>query len=549
MAYIDIGGGTNSGPGGGLIPFAPVLLVAVNPITPSGVHSIDGHATGDLQRVLLTAQADPIQNGIWLTDGLGTWQRPADLPVGANSSFAFAFVQEGDVYANTGWANGSVPTSIVGTDPQTWVQVIAPGSLVANNGLTLTGSTLDVTPDADGSLVATPHNLKVGVISDAQHGDRGGGSLHALVTPAVAGFMSAPDKVKLDLMPATGGVPATRLIVTGNGLAGGGDLSMDRTHVVVPNPDGSIVVGVTGVGVGTLATDAQHGARGGGLLHAPATGAADGFMPSSAFVKLLGIENNATNTPLSSTLPTGTLPDAVGAPGVSTEASRADHVHANTTDAPVSVTKSPNSEGLSVSFARADHKHDVATAAPVTVGTANTEGVATTLARSDHTHAHGAQTDPALHAVATSGTHGFMSATDKAKLDTVGPGASSAMLAWGNTAISGTTTTRYMSPYYGTVLAPTSPTQYRVSRGGTIRNMRVRHNQPLGNGLNIVYTLRVNDVATTLAVTLSSTGTDASNLAVSIPVLAGDLVDIEVTKAASIATSPNEIIITAEFAN
>jgi hypothetical protein len=548
MAYIDIGGGTGGGTGGGLIPFAPVLLVATTNITPSGTHVIDGRTTSPLERVLLTAQTNPIQNGIWLTDG-ASWQRPPDLPVGSNAAFAFSFVQEGDVYANTGWANGTVPTSVVGVDPQQWVQVIAPGQLVANNGLTLTGSTLDVTPDLDGSLVATPHNLKVGVISDAQHGDRGGGSLHALVTPTVAGFMSAPDKVKLDLMPATGGVPATRLIVTGNGLAGGGDLSMDRTHVVVPNPDGSIVVGVTGVGVGALATDAQHGIRGGGFLHAPATGAADGFMPSSSFLKLLGIQDNATHTPLSSTLPTSILPDSLGTPGVSTEASRADHVHANTTDAPISVTKSPNSEGLSVSFARADHKHDVATANVVNLGTLNSEGVATTLARSDHTHAHGAQTDPTLHAVATSGTNGFLSATDKAKLDTIGLGASSAMLAWGNTAVSGTTTTRYMSPYYGTVLAPTSPIQFRVSRAGTVRNLRVRHNDPLGNGSNIIYTLRVNGVVTPLAVTIASTATDGNNLVASVPVLAGDLLDIEVTKAASIATSPNEIVLTAEFAS
>jgi hypothetical protein len=324
---------------------------------------------------------------------------------------------------------------------------------------------------------------------------------------------------------------------------------MDRTHVVVPNPDGSIVVGVTGVGVGALATDAQHGIRGGGFLHAPATGAADGFMPSSSFLKLLGIQDNATHTPLSSTLPTSILPDSLGTPGVSTEASRADHVHANTTDAPISVTKSPNSEGLSVSFARADHKHDVATANVVNLGTLNSEGVATTLARSDHTHAHGAQTDPTLHAVATSGTNGFLSATDKAKLDTIGLGASSAMLAWGNTAVSGTTTTRYMSPYYGTVLAPTSPIQFRVSRAGTVRNLRVRHNDPLGNGSNIIYTLRVNGVVTPLAVTIASTATDGNNLVASVPVLAGDLLDIEVTKAASIATSPNEIVLTAEFAS
>ncbi|QJX73316.1 hypothetical protein F-VV63_0050 [Faustovirus] len=57
------------------------------------------------------------------------------------------------------------------------------------------------------------------------------------------------------------------------------------------------------------------------------------------------------------------------------------------------------------------------TAAPVTIGTANSIGVANSFARSDHVHNHGAQTDPSLHAAATSIANGFMIAADKAKLD------------------------------------------------------------------------------------------------------------------------------------
>lgn len=35
-------------------------------------------------------------------------------------------------------------------------------------------------------------------ITDAQHGDRGGGNLHAVATPSEAGFMSGADKSKSD---------------------------------------------------------------------------------------------------------------------------------------------------------------------------------------------------------------------------------------------------------------------------------------------------------------------------------------------------------------
>jgi len=58
---------------------------------------------------------------------------------------------------------------------------------------------------------------------------------------------------------------------------------------------------------------------------------------------------------------------------------------------------------------------------PVTIGTANSLGVAVSYALSDHVHAHGAQTDPTLHAIATPLLNGFMSSVDKTKLDNATP--------------------------------------------------------------------------------------------------------------------------------
>ena len=78
-----------------------------------------------------------------------------------------------------------------------------------------------------------------------------------------------------------GGVLATRLLTAGAGLTGGGDLSADRTFDVVANADGSLVVNANDVQVGILATDAQHGTRGGGTQHAVATGTVAGFMSAA----------------------------------------------------------------------------------------------------------------------------------------------------------------------------------------------------------------------------------------------------------------------------
>jgi hypothetical protein len=83
-----------------------------------------------------------------------------------------------------------------------------------------------------------------------------------------------------------GGVPTSRAIHTGNGLSGGGDLTADRTLTVVADPEGSISVGVAGVKVGVLASDAEHGVRGGGTQHALATGSLPGFLSAAGFTRL-----------------------------------------------------------------------------------------------------------------------------------------------------------------------------------------------------------------------------------------------------------------------
>lgn len=85
----------------------------------------------------------------------------------------------------------------------------------------------------------------------------------------------------------TGEVPNARTLTAGAGQTGGGDLSANRTFNVVANADGSMVVNADDVQVGVLATDAQHGVRGGGTLHANAVAAgAAGFLSGADKTKL-----------------------------------------------------------------------------------------------------------------------------------------------------------------------------------------------------------------------------------------------------------------------
>lgn len=131
---------------------------------------------------------------------------------------------------------------------------------------------------------------------------------------------------------------------------------------------------------------------------------------------------------------------------------------------------------------------------------------------------------------------------------TPSPGANaSAVLFWGNNSVSATTTTRYLSPGFDQTLAQTTPVAFRVPRAGTIRNMYVIHNTGAGNGSAIVYTLRVNGVATALSVSLASTGSTAEDIVDTVAVVAGDRIDIEVTKAASVGSSPVDVNVTVEL--
>jgi hypothetical protein len=100
-----------------------------------------------------------------------------------------------------------------------------------------------------------------------------------------------------------GGVPTTRNIIAGAGLTGGGTLAADRTLNVVADNDGSIVVTADAVKVGVLATDAQHGDRGGASLHAAVTTSVNGFMTAADKVKLNGISPSAAVASVGATAP------------------------------------------------------------------------------------------------------------------------------------------------------------------------------------------------------------------------------------------------------
>jgi hypothetical protein len=129
-------------------------------------NSIDGVTlvTGD--RVLVKEQATASQDGIYVVLAEeGTAVRAADADgtadTGTVSGGTFTFVEEGTLYADTGWVVSNNGPITVGTNAMNWVQFSGAGSIVAGDGLTKDGSTLYVNDDNTTIYIDGSDNLGV----------------------------------------------------------------------------------------------------------------------------------------------------------------------------------------------------------------------------------------------------------------------------------------------------------------------------------------------------------------------------------------------------
>lgn len=111
------------------------LLASVNQ-TLSGLPVIDSVQTISGDRLLLTGQTNPVQNGIFIA-AAGSWARSADMAAGSSASGAFTFIEEGTVYAETGWVcNDPSAGGIVGTNALGFTQFSSAGTGIGGSGTT-----------------------------------------------------------------------------------------------------------------------------------------------------------------------------------------------------------------------------------------------------------------------------------------------------------------------------------------------------------------------------------------------------------------------------
>jgi hypothetical protein len=114
----------------------------------SGVAAVDGVTLVSGSRVLVRAQTNAAQNGIYVSNGT-TLSRAADYDTAGEIQVGdFVFVDGGTVYGATGWVQTEAVTTL-GTDNLGWVQFSGAGTFTAGDGLTLDGTEFNVVGTAD----------------------------------------------------------------------------------------------------------------------------------------------------------------------------------------------------------------------------------------------------------------------------------------------------------------------------------------------------------------------------------------------------------------
>jgi len=133
---------------------------------------IDSHAALDqaddgTYRLLLTGQTDSSENGIYVYTDNGTSYtlvRADDADTYQELDGSSVFVQEGTVYANTGWVQTNhYLTSFTG---QTWVQFSGAGAYTAGSGLTQSGTIFNVGAGNGITVTADEVSLATSVAGD-----------------------------------------------------------------------------------------------------------------------------------------------------------------------------------------------------------------------------------------------------------------------------------------------------------------------------------------------------------------------------------------------
>jgi len=130
-------------------------------ITLSNTQTIDGVALSVGDRVLVKDQNAASQNGIYVVAS-GSWTRATDFDAPSEvTSGVFTFVESGDVNSDCGFVLTTDGAVTVGTTALVFTLFSASGTLIAGNGLSKNGYTLEVNVAPLGGIEISADNLQL----------------------------------------------------------------------------------------------------------------------------------------------------------------------------------------------------------------------------------------------------------------------------------------------------------------------------------------------------------------------------------------------------
>jgi len=121
-------------------------------VTLSGTQTVDGVVLAVTDRLLVKNQTNPAENGIYVV-AVSAWSRSSDANTWDELVAAFTFIEEGTLNANAGFLSTIAAGGTLGTTPVTWTQFSGAGQILAGDGMTKTGNTLNVNTAAVSRIV------------------------------------------------------------------------------------------------------------------------------------------------------------------------------------------------------------------------------------------------------------------------------------------------------------------------------------------------------------------------------------------------------------
>ena len=165
----------------------PVKATTTANITLSNIQAIDGVSLTLGDRVLVRNQTNPAENGIYVVSN-STWTRATDADAtGEIVDGSYIFVERGNTYADTAFVQTNSNPINMGSTAQNWVVFSTAGSIVAGNGVTRTGNTIDVV--AQNGINAAPDYIELTGQARSFH-DLGTSGLVARVSSGVVAARS-----------------------------------------------------------------------------------------------------------------------------------------------------------------------------------------------------------------------------------------------------------------------------------------------------------------------------------------------------------------------